>query len=792
MVQAVSLLPFSAAMLSVALAVMSAARPMRGNPAIRWFLLMNVTSCLWTGAYFVDLNWSRFSDLALAPYGSWEHALAWVMAFGTTGTAAYWLLFGAETAHSRFWASTPGVALAHLPMAYTLITVVTNPSHGLFMRAGVTGVVPGPLSPPHYVATLAFVAGGAWYLTRHAASRGTRDGHRQALVLGSAVAVPLLGAIAWSLRSVLGLTLPVNPGPVLTPMLYAVLAYEIFYRGLGDIVPLASLAQIMENTDVALAYLDHEFRFVSVNSAFVRASTHHVGELVGRRFIDLFTDDERAITFEEARRTLRPVSRRVVPSLLPEAPGGPRRFWDWTLTPVLDRAEELAGFVFSLSEVTDAVREQALSRKLNELDALLHSGFVSDERIRRAVADAGDALDAESSALVVVREDDVLLMQHCEREDACWEPFRSSDFPHLALSLLSREPLCSRNVETDDRLNTYMMRALGVRSTLVVPILYGATALGALAFEWRSRTASPTAVQVGFGERFAASAALALENGRRFESERRIARTLQESMLSMPEHVPGLDFAHAYRSATVAARVGGDFYDIFELDDGRRGLLIGDVSGHGLEAAVTTSLVKNAVRSQAYEDPSPALVMSRTNEVVRRQTEPDTFATAFFAALDPDTGEFAYCSAGHPLSLIVKPDGTVTQLTDSSALLGIMTAAPYAEERAPGTGRRADHVHGRADRSSSRRGHVRRGTARAAPPDGRRRGPGLDRGRGIRQRDGFRARRTHRRSGGTGRAAGAACRSDTPAPSLLSPTAGCLPGGSSGTSHRSSRRASPR
>jgi serine phosphatase RsbU (regulator of sigma subunit) len=88
-------------------------------------------------------------------------------------------------------------------------------------------------------------------------------------------------------------------------------------------------------------------------------------------------------------------------------------------------------------------------------------------------------------------------------------------------------------------------------------------------------------------------------------AEHRIAETLQQALLEMPRGTLGIEHREMYRSADELTRVGGDFYDIFELDAGRIGIAIGDVSGKGLRAASLTSTVRIALRALALEGRSP-------------------------------------------------------------------------------------------------------------------------------------------------------------------------------------------
>ncbi|MEU8819306.1 SpoIIE family protein phosphatase [Actinoplanes sp. NPDC048796] len=136
------------------------------------------------------------------------------------------------------------------------------------------------------------------------------------------------------------------------------------------------------------------------------------------------------------------------------------------------------------------------------------------------------------------------------------------------------------------------------------------------------------------------------QTGWQLEHDRQLVLTLQQSTL--PENLPTLDgweLQAAYRPA--AGRVGGDWYDVVVLPDGDAVISIGDVAGHGLGAAVMTGQVRNAVRAYAVEDPAPAAVVTRVAALLNRLGTP-LLATLFVLRLRPATGDFAWCSAGHP------------------------------------------------------------------------------------------------------------------------------------------------
>jgi GAF domain-containing protein/PAS domain-containing protein len=183
-------------------------------------------------------------------------------------------------------------------------------------------------------------------------------------------------------------------------------------------------------------------------------------------------------------------------------------------------------------------------------------------------------------------------------------------------------------------------------------------------------------------EGIATQAAPVIRNATRYDSEHRIAETLQEAMLVMPEHVPGIRYGTLYRSATTAARVGGDFYDIFELDDRSVAIVVGDVSGKGLGAASVTALARTTLRVHASEGHRPSVVLAKTNDALRRFTSYSTFVTAFYGVLDVSTGALVFVNAGHPDACVVGAGGYVRGLGGQSPLLGILEDAVFEEHAA--------------------------------------------------------------------------------------------------------------
>ncbi len=162
-----------------------------------------------------------------------------------------------------------------------------------------------------------------------------------------------------------------------------------------------------------------------------------------------------------------------------------------------------------------------------------------------------------------------------------------------------------------------------------------------------------------------------------YRREHYIASTLQRALLpqEMPR-VPGLRIDTAYAAAAHAAEIGGDWYDVFKLDEGLVGISVGDVAGHGLRAAAIMGSVRQAIRSAARVHSEPATVLDRANRALCAD-EADVIVTAFFATIDMRNGKTRYAVAGHPLPLIVHSGTQVEQLTGEGLILGVDAHASF-------------------------------------------------------------------------------------------------------------------
>ena len=169
----------------------------------------------------------------------------------------------------------------------------------------------------------------------------------------------------------------------------------------------------------------------------------------------------------------------------------------------------------------------------------------------------------------------------------------------------------------------------------------------------------------------------ALERAR-LEQEMRLARTIQQTLL--PKQMPHLRGWQVHAHYQPAQAVGGDFYDFLTLEDGRLGLVIGDVSGKGMPAALVMATTRSLVRSMAQRLRSPGLVLQQVNDLLDQEIPPKMFVTCLYAVLDPATGKIRMANAGHNLPYRSYPDdGTVGELRATGMPLGLMPGMMYEE-----------------------------------------------------------------------------------------------------------------
>ncbi|MEU0397105.1 SpoIIE family protein phosphatase [Streptomyces sp. NPDC006208] len=222
-----------------------------------------------------------------------------------------------------------------------------------------------------------------------------------------------------------------------------------------------------------------------------------------------------------------------------------------------------------------------------------------------------------------------------------------------------------------DPVRTQKVRASGVHSLMVVPIRARRCVLGLALF---GRSKEPTPFQEDdllLAEELVTRAALSLDNALQYARQRSAALTLQRDLL--PHHVGGgaaVDVASRYVPADMDHGVGGDWFDVIKLSGARVALVVGDVVGHGINAAATMGRLRTAVRTLADMELPPHELLSHLDDTVRRLSEEDADApdevpavvgaTCLYAVYDPVTRRCTMARAGHPPPAVIDPQGRIT------------------------------------------------------------------------------------------------------------------------------------
>ncbi len=348
-------------------------------------------------------------------------------------------------------------------------------------------------------------------------------------------------------------------------------------------------------------------------------------------------------------------------------------------------------------EATERRRSDQRLRTLLDAGAMLTSAFDP----ARTFADLTELIVRTLATVCVVElfDDAVATQERSKRVasfhiDRAWRA-RAGQLPALATgdgsstlvtevddSWIARHALSAGEAAT--------LRAMHIRSLISVPLVAGGEIVGslmcALGEEAVPRPGLPPAYDAEdlfFLEELGRRAGRTIETARLYERERRIAETLQAA--SLPTSLPSTPAYHIdaeYRPGRAEATIGGDWFDAFELVDGRVVLTVGDVLGNGLHAAVTMTKLRQAMQSAAMVRAVPNVMLDVADRTLRMHA-PEGYATALAAIYDPATQTTTIASAGHPGPAIRTGDGTIREYVSSGLLLGLRDGSDDASVDIP-------------------------------------------------------------------------------------------------------------
>ncbi|MER7490172.1 SpoIIE family protein phosphatase [Streptomyces sp. NPDC126497] len=238
--------------------------------------------------------------------------------------------------------------------------------------------------------------------------------------------------------------------------------------------------------------------------------------------------------------------------------------------------------------------------------------------------------------------------------------------------LLTGPPSSSQVASPLDAHYLGLFRTMGADSAVVAPLRARRQIIGALTVARRGRGTPFTEEDLPLVHDLVRGLALGVDNLRLHQETRNIAERLQRSLLPRLPEVGHLRLAARYAASSATAQVGGDWYDGFLLPGGDTALVIGDVTGHNLDAAIAMSQLRSMLRGIAVDRQEPPETVLQRLDLANHSLYRESTATCVYALVKgPEDGpwELVHSSAGHPPPLLVEPDGRTRYLEDGSGLL---------------------------------------------------------------------------------------------------------------------------
>lgn len=320
--------------------------------------------------------------------------------------------------------------------------------------------------------------------------------------------------------------------------------------------------------------------------------------------------------------------------------------------------EENVIFTGYVRDITSAKRDAGRLRQLQLLSDAALGSLALDDLLNEFVPRISEMLAPDTVAIMLVTDDGALeLAAGTGFEEALQgAPYRRPLGVGIAGRLAQATgPIAITDITTIADVSPVVIRA-GVVSILGAALRTPSGLVGVIHVGSRTRRRF-TDDEIDIMAKIAARISLAIEHARSYEREQRIAHTLQISLLpTRVSDIPSVDVAVRYVPSVDGAQVGGDWYDIIALPGGQVGMGIGDVMGHGTDAAAIMGQIRYAIRAYAFDGDPPDVVLDRLNQLMMHPATSE-MATMLYAVYDPRTGALEYATAGHPPPLLIDAAG---------------------------------------------------------------------------------------------------------------------------------------
>ncbi|MFJ1730292.1 SpoIIE family protein phosphatase [Streptomyces sp. NPDC088254] len=461
---------------------------------------------------------------------------------------------------------------------------------------------------------------------------------------------------------------------------------------------LALSTRLISQSPIGLAILDTQLRYVAVNPALERMHGIPAEAHLGRHYREIMTSAK----FEGPEAGMWQVLETGVPmvdeyTIVGHTPADPNvHAWSISLYRLDDPQGRVLGVADLVVDVTDRYQAATEAAEARHRLALIVDGSarigttLEVEQTARELAGVTvpeladmatvDVLDSVLHEPRLPLSDGPALFRALAVQAAyATEAVRSADPPgQIAAYDADRLPTeCVRTgrpilishvddtamarIARDDRAATLLARA-GVHSYMLLPLTARGQILGILGLS-RARNPQPfDEDDLALAGELASRAAVCIDNARSHQTVRNTAETLQRSLLpDPPPHLPGLEVASRYRPAQAAYEVGGDWYDVLPLDGDKTVLVVGDVMGSGIDAAVTMGRLRTGTSDFADLDLDPAEVLHHLDKITSGLEQ--YIATCVYAVYDPHRAECHISVAGHLPPVLVR-NGELPVLLD--------------------------------------------------------------------------------------------------------------------------------
>lgn len=222
----------------------------------------------------------------------------------------------------------------------------------------------------------------------------------------------------------------------------------------------------------------------------------------------------------------------------------------------------------------------------------------------------------------------------------------------------------------------------GLGAGMVAPVVAGEEVVGVL-LAARVNGEQFDEEDLWFLTEAAAHSSAALANSAVYRRQAMIAETLQRTLVPPEPAISFLDIATLYAPAPGEARVGGDFFDVFRVEGSKAALVVGDVSGKGVEAAIHTAEAKYMLRAFAHQNPEPLHVITSLNAALFDYLPGESFITLAYFVIDGDSHTLSYVNAGHETSIVLRgADHSITEIGPNGPMLGVTASVAYSQSEA--------------------------------------------------------------------------------------------------------------